>query len=521
MKNKSLYFFTFNLFSVTLILLFQVLVYYSHHHQFTYPLDDTYIHLAIAKNISEHGVWGLTPYEFSSASSSILYTLLLSFIIHFFGNHFLIPLVINFLFFILLIFSIHYISKKEQFDFKTQSTLSIFIFFSPLPALIISGMEHITQLLIVTWLFYISSNYLQKNDIGLKNQFLWFVIIVLSVAIRYESLFVIAGIFIILFFKKKYFIAIKVLLSALIPVILYGIYSIQQGAYFLPNSLLLKGERPKLSLLGLFEYSHLWLDKLIHTPHLMVLFIVLSTLMIYALVKKETNSRRFYFLSLLLIAFTIHMVLARVGWFYRYEAYLILLSGIVITLYIKELHAFVDSLFKGKLLKFSFWVFLFIIFYPLTCRAIEAIKNISVSMANINDQQMLMSDFISKYYENETIAANDIGAISYYNPIYLVDIFGLANQDIMKLRAAKQYDRKHIQELCEKRNVAIAIIYKEWFSDKIPENWVLCGQFSIENNYICAEKEVYFYAVRPNESNYLSASLKSFSQSQKAVFKLY
>jgi hypothetical protein len=38
--------------------------------QFIYALDDSYIHLAIAKNLTRYGVWGLTPHEFASSSSS-------------------------------------------------------------------------------------------------------------------------------------------------------------------------------------------------------------------------------------------------------------------------------------------------------------------------------------------------------------------------------------------------------------------------------------------------------------------
>lgn len=42
-----------------------------------YALDDTYIHMTIAKNFAQHGVWGVTKYSFSSESSSLLWTSLL------------------------------------------------------------------------------------------------------------------------------------------------------------------------------------------------------------------------------------------------------------------------------------------------------------------------------------------------------------------------------------------------------------------------------------------------------------
>ena len=49
---------------------------YVHAGVFEYPLDDVYIHLAMAEGIAQ-GTYGINPGEAASASSSILYPLLL------------------------------------------------------------------------------------------------------------------------------------------------------------------------------------------------------------------------------------------------------------------------------------------------------------------------------------------------------------------------------------------------------------------------------------------------------------
>ena len=45
---------------------------------FAYGLDDPYIHLALAENLLHHGTWGLVPGVYESASSSPLWTLMLT-----------------------------------------------------------------------------------------------------------------------------------------------------------------------------------------------------------------------------------------------------------------------------------------------------------------------------------------------------------------------------------------------------------------------------------------------------------
>lgn len=91
-----------------------------------YSYDDAYIHMAIAKNTAPHGMWGINNYEFSSCSSSPIWTLLLA------GSYFLsgpveiTPLILNIIFGSLVIFAIFIIFRKENLGGKI-----IYIYFFP------------------------------------------------------------------------------------------------------------------------------------------------------------------------------------------------------------------------------------------------------------------------------------------------------------------------------------------------------------------------------------------------------
>ena len=138
---------------------------------FTYLLDDAYIHLALAKNFALHGVWGMTPHEFSSSSSSPVFTFLISVLMRIFGNSALIPLVIN----VLCAIGILYFLTKyfRRISIKTNFiVLSVLftVFSSALHLQLFSGMEHLLQVLLVILNIYfftewISGNFKQRNSL--------------------------------------------------------------------------------------------------------------------------------------------------------------------------------------------------------------------------------------------------------------------------------------------------------------------------------------------------------------------
>src|SRR4051812_10464158 len=84
---------------------------------FCYPLDDTFIHMAVAKNLVLHGNWGITSHGFVSTSSSPFFTIVLSFFFKLFSVHILMPFLISCIGTILML-----LAMQQELD--RHSTLS-------------------------------------------------------------------------------------------------------------------------------------------------------------------------------------------------------------------------------------------------------------------------------------------------------------------------------------------------------------------------------------------------------------
>ena len=75
----------------------------KNHGHLVYALDDAYIGMAMARNFSQYGVWGVTRYAFTSCSSPPLWTLLLSLTYYLGGVNQLAPLLWDLAFAILVL----------------------------------------------------------------------------------------------------------------------------------------------------------------------------------------------------------------------------------------------------------------------------------------------------------------------------------------------------------------------------------------------------------------------------------
>ena len=125
------------------------------HGDFTYPLDDTYIHMALAKNLEASGVWGVSPEGFSGSTSSPLWAMVLAWAFSVLGPTVWAPLVLNILLSLGVVWLwTGWVLRRGLPVWATAVTVLAGVALTPLPALAVLGMEHVLQVLTTSALVF-------------------------------------------------------------------------------------------------------------------------------------------------------------------------------------------------------------------------------------------------------------------------------------------------------------------------------------------------------------------------------
>lgn len=491
-----------------------------------YALDDPYIHMAVAKNFAQHGVWGVTRFAFSSSSSSLLWPLILSATYFMVGPNELTPIVLNIIFATFAVVSAYWIFNKYRAAFSSSYVFLVLlaiIFLTPLPALIFTGQEHVLHALITILFVHLSAKALstESQSFLAVDSVLLLVLAPFVPLIRYEGLFlalVVCGLFVV---RKRSLYAFSLGALAISPVGIFGIISLTHGWFWFPNSVLLKANLPDLtsansiiSFLGSSMY-----EQLLATPHISVLTIIALTLYVARFNKEGFWENGQVMITIFTLITFLHMQFARVGSFYRYEAYLVALGLFVLAIPLFQyLSRGPQKINLQRILIPQYAAILMLtllLMLPLIQRGIGSIREVPQATTNIYQQQYQMGLFLRQFYQGAAVAANDIGAINYLADINSLDLWGLNSLEVAKMKRDGDYDREQIYNLTKSKRTRIAIVYDEWFLRDgiggIPSQWIRVGQWKIRNNVVAGGNTVSFYAVDDAEEGRLSANLKLFA----------
>lgn len=482
---------------------------------FVYPLDDVYIHQSISKNIVDHGVFGITKYQFSAASSSILYSLCLAIIYKFstFINY--TPLLINLISAYFCLFVISKIARNHSFSYTLTNFILLFaVFWGPLATIVIVGMEHGLHIMFILLCLDKAISLLEsKSKVTNLDIFLLMIYAIASIASRPETAAILMMLIVLLAFRKKYIIAFLMIISSVIPNLLFGLYSQSHGSKLVANTYIVKAntaQKHNSILSKLFYYFEHIFNQLNVYPQIFLPFTILLVLFYFSNRKKiDFWTYKFLFPIITILTVLIHLTFARVGVFYRYETYLILMILISVFLLLSDLKFDFKSL--GFVQKIMIVSVSFLVLTPVWKRAFDAYVDTTRASSDIYCQQMQMSNFIKKYYDSDNVVLNDIGTTSYFTNAHITDLVGLA--DIEVLNSLGDNFKQNIDMITQNRNSKIALVYEKWYPHQLPESWQKVAELKMDTTITAADNRVSIFTLDSNNKQKLINQLNDFKKS--------
>ncbi len=470
-----------------------------------YALDDAYIHMAMARTMAETGVWGVTPQAFGSSTSSPLWTALLGGLFALTGPVDILPLVLNAICgcLVLALYGGE-LRRAGLSGWRLAAALIVMIVGVPLAPLVLIGMEHTLQV----WLslaFLILAVRALEPDFGRETRRPLYALLGLApllAATRYEGLFLVAGACVVLAWRRRPGAALALAVAAWLPAVAYGIVSRQHGSLFWPNSLLLKAAPPG-------DFARNALEQLAGAPHLVILAV--ACLVPLLLMPRGARGALAPWAAIVLIGLALHVALARIGWFYRYESYLMacgIAAATVEIAWLRQSGRF-HSVRAGALARAA----VLIVAAPLLYRGIVAMARTPRATANVYQQQIQMGRFVHRYYGGSTVAVNDIGAVAYYGAAGLLDLGGLADLDVLRAQRAGRFTTEMMDSMARARAAKVAIVYPGWFEryGGIPASWTPVARWTVPGPVlVLGDASVTFYAIEGSEAAPLGRHLRGF-----------
>lgn len=456
---------------------------------YVYPVDDAYIHMAAAKRL-------LLAHDASlfSASSSVLWPWLLV-LARFASLDDSAPLVWN-LVAAAALFELVRLTLERFAPPRTASFAALAVcFVVPIVPLVLSGMEHTAHAAASVALATLGARAVaEQRKLGVS----LLAAAALTGALRYEGAFVVGATAFLFFAASRRREALALLTAGALPAVARGVVSVVEGGFFFPVPVLMKR-----TVLGP-ELPVTLYYRLVDNPHLLVLFAGLACA--WSLDRDATDPRARERRALAFVAATTlgaHVVLAQVGWFYRYEAYAVALALVAI--------GATALTHRAALRPFS--LVLAVAAVPLVGRAGGAFRTAVLASRNIYDQELQTAAFIRAWYDTSAVAVNDIGAPSYLTNARVVDLIGLASPRIAAargMRIDRPLPERAIEDETNAAGVEIAVVYDAWFTGTLPPSWQRVGGWTIPDNHVCAFDTVSVYATRPETAAIARERFASF-----------
>lgn len=475
---------------------------------FTYPVDDPYIHFALAKNIAR-GHYGINAGEFSAPSSSLIWPFLLA---PFATLPFAVgvPVVFNALcaFCAVALFARTANSVLLLDGAKRKRTLVIaltlaFALATNQIGLALLGMEHSLQVLCAVWLATLvvresKENLPPPSSIALMSA------IALGPLVRYEMLgpSLLAAVYFAL--RGRAVPAVAGLVIAFVALGAFSLGLMAHGQGPLPTSILVKSGATQGQSLAMTALSNVRAQ--LHAGWAVIIALLGFASLLY-FVREQLPRRELPAAAVLVLVLLGHLLVGRSGWFGRYEAYALAIT------YVLALGLFASHLSRWtsrppsalKLAALAAFGLL------LSARYVAIALSTPLGALNVYQQQAQVARFVGDYYR-EPVGVNDLGYVSWRSDRYVLDFIGLASREAFLAQRAHQNDAgAWVGDLTREHDVHFVAIYDSWFKN-LPASWLHCGWLHLGSKRLTtAEDVVAFYALDDATRTSLQPKLRAWA----------
>ncbi len=468
-----------------------------------YTMDDPYIHMALAENIAR-GHFGVNLGEASNPSSSILWPWLLA-VSERMGVMLWASLLINIGCFVgSLNVALAFAEKRLVVDGVGRERVLIliglgFVAFNVF-GVMFTGMEHSLHVLLT--ILAVTRVIDGKYDVVALNA------LILGPLVRFEGAIILTfGVGAALVDRKWVFAAAAAGGAALLAGV-YAWWLTGLGLPVLPSSVLSKSAASS-SLVegggGMTDALAANFIKNLGSPAAPMLA-VLALGAIYAVVKRSGRDR---ILALGTLAVSLLATMfGRMDSYARYEVYVLCAVGLaLIHLLSAELKLVLGSLTRTLVLGGGLCLVGALLGPYVLITTPQAARN-------IERQQYQMHRLVADCWK-KPVAINDLGWVSFRNDSYVLDLYGLGNEEARKARATAEPG--WMKRLADGHGVELAMFYGQWFPD-VPADWVRVGMIvDGEQQVTPYANAVQVYATKAEMAGQVRACLQQIERPEGPV----
>lgn len=465
-----------------------------------YPLDDSYIHLALGRTLAETGVWGVTAERASAASSSPLWTVLLAAaakLTPWLGRAAFswVPLLGNLLAGALLI--AFWRRRLGTTPLPNLATLVLMIIV-PLPATALIGMEHVLHALLGCVLAWHAACALEQERRPGSQQLAEIAALsALAVATRYESMAMVVTVAGLALVYRRWSLVPAILIPPLLAMALFGSIWVRNGGWWVPNSFLLKTGAGEQGGFLVNLYAHV-AEQAFSVVGAMTGFLLASLAILWLAVRRRPGPERV--LLVLGIACTAAQFLfGQLGWLHRYEAWLVALDGFAVIMA-------ASVVAQGRARVFGGITLVFLAFcLPRTALALSK----TVLAAHDRDWEHFGPADALRPLGAVPLLVNDIGVFAYYGPVRPVDVFGLADNESLRLKREGRFEADAVRAFAQSvgaRHAEVQICWEK-IRTRLPAGWTLVEAWTGQRNVVFRDLTVAFLAQDQAAAGELHAAL--------------